>query len=297
MYNVQLNYSTILMLEETPEYFYDNIEIASVFDSFPVIWNGGRIVSGHMNEQMIEYGVPRIFKMFNDKGVACRLTFSNPLIEEKHLDDPASNRILQLAENGMNGAIVASDVLESYIRTTYPRVKITSSTCKQLRSLDEISTELAKGYGLVVLDYNVNRDDALLKAIPHKDRCEILVNAICNPDCPRRGKHYRYIGDYQLEHCGPQDAMRTSFAGMDWKCENLKKDVFARRESPNYLSPKDIYEKLVPMGYRNFKLEGRGNPFLDLIEQYVYFMVKPQWRDVVRYRLINDVLALRGATA
>ncbi len=291
MYAAQLNYSTILLLRESPELFREGVRIASVFDSFPLIWNGGRIVSGRVDDQALEASAPRIFEMFNELGVACRLTFSNPLIEPRHVRNRRCNRVLDLADNGLNGAIVCSDALERHIRRTHPNMPITSSTCKQLRGFDEISAELERDYSLVVLDYNVNRDTDLLKRLPNKPRCELLINAVCNPECPRRGEHYRFIGNAQLQSCGdrPREACR------DWQCENLRKSVFGRRDSKNYLSPEMLYETLVPMGYSHFKIEGRGTSILDLAEQYVYFMARPECRDVVRHRLLSDVFSLMKA--
>ena len=94
----------------------------------------------------------------------------------------------------MNEAIVFSSLLEEHIRKHHPNMKITSSTCKQIRDLPTLESELEKDYSLVVLDYNYNNDFDTLAKIPHKDKCEILVNAVCTPNCQRRGEHYRYIG-------------------------------------------------------------------------------------------------------
>lgn len=291
MYAAQLNYSTVLLLRESPELFREGVRVASVFDSFPLIWNGGRIVSGCVDDRTLELSAPRIFEMFNELGVACRLTFSNPLIGPEHLDDFRCNRVLDLADNGLNGAIVCSDVLEWHIRRKHPNMPITSSTCKQLRDFDEISAELERNYSLVVLDYNVNRDIDLLRRLPHKRRCELLINAVCNPECPRRGEHYRFIGNAQLQSCDS----KPSCGNRDWQCENLRKNVFERRGSKNYLSPEMLYETLVPLGYSHFKIEGRGTSILDLAEQYVYFMALPECRDVVRHRLLGDVFSLMKA--
>lgn len=287
--NAQLNYSVIMLLKRHPDWFYENVEIGSVFDSFPVIWNGGRIVAGHMTKEMIEYHVPQIFQIFNRQGVPCRLTFTNPVLTEEDLKDATSNRILELADNGINEVIVVSELLENYIRQTHPKIKITSSTCKQLRQQEEVREELEKDYSLVVLDYNLNKDMDALKQIVLKEKCEILINPICDPECSRRGEHYRYIGVYQKTHCGNKHA-GENFKNMDWKCECLKKSVFDRRNSPCYLSPEQIYDELVPMGYCNFKIEGRGNSFLDLIEQYVYYMALPKYKDQMRYQLLTEVL-------
>ena len=72
-------------------------------------------------------------KEFNSRGIPLRFTFTNPLIEEKHLSDKVCNDILKMADNGMNEVIVMSPILEQYIRENYPGYKITSSTCKQIR--------------------------------------------------------------------------------------------------------------------------------------------------------------------
>ena len=54
VYHRNLNLSLIDYLKEKPEYFYDNIEIASVYGCFPPgIWNGGRNVFGKYTEKML----------------------------------------------------------------------------------------------------------------------------------------------------------------------------------------------------------------------------------------------------
>ena len=167
---------------------------------------------------------------------------------------------------------------KEHIRKRHPNMKIISSTCKQIRDLPTLESELEKDYSLVVLDYNYNNDFDTLAKIPHKDKCEILVNAACTPNCQRRGEHYRYIGKYQLEHCDPAELAKIQ-AGTakieEWQCPHMKNNAFTRRNSPLHVSPQAIYTKYVPMGYNNFKLEGRGNIFPDLAElqrSFFYFL-------------------------
>lgn len=104
---------------------------------------------------------------------------------------------ISAAHNGMNGVILVSPLLEEYVRKTYPKMKITSSTCKQIRGVDGINAELQKDYDMVVLDYNMNNHFDELEKITDKSRCEILINAACEPNCPRRGAHYRHISENQ----------------------------------------------------------------------------------------------------
>ena len=75
----------------------------------------------------------------------------------------------------------------------------------------------------------------------------------------------------------------------------MTNNAFMRRSSPLHISPKDIYTKYTPMGFVNFKLEGRGNIFPDLAEQYVYYMAKPEYRDIVRYNLLCTGAAAAGS--
>ena len=147
---------------------------------------------------------------------------------------------MDIADNGMNEAIVFSPLLEEHIRKHHPNMKITSSTCKQIRDLPTLESELEKDYSLVVLDYNYNNDFDTLAKIPHKEKCEILVNAVCTPNCQRRGEHYRYIGKYQLEHCNPAELAKIQ-AGTakveEWQCPHMKNNAFTRRNSPLHVSP------------------------------------------------------------
>ena len=97
------------MLQYCPEYFREGVEIASVYGTFPpAIWNGGRFQYGYCNKDFIK----TVIKAFNDRGIPLRFTFTNPLIEKKHLADDFCNLIMHLADNGFNEVIVASPVLE-----------------------------------------------------------------------------------------------------------------------------------------------------------------------------------------
>lgn len=297
-YDASLNYNLISMMKKIPELFNDNVEIGSVYDSFPVIWNGGRIVAGYMEREHLDSAVTQILKTFNDLDIPCRFTFTNPVLTAENLDDYNGNRILELADNGLNEVIVYSPLLEEHIRKTHPDMKIISSTCKQLRDNDALCAELDKDYKNVVLDYNFNNNFDLLKKLPHKDKCEFLVNAVCEADCKRRDEHYHFIGNYQLNCCNAKEAelIRKGKATVpEWKCPNMKNNAFTRRKSPLNITPEDIFSRYAPMGFGSFKLEGRGNNYVDLAEQYVYYLAKPQYRDIVRYNLLAAAAYAAGS--
>ena len=48
-------------------------------------------------------------------------------------------------------------------------------------------------------------------------------------------------------------------------------------------------QKYLEMGFSNFKIEGRMVHPANVIESYVYYMAKPEYRDIVRLELLAPV--------
>ena len=185
------------MLKNRPEFFREGVEIASFYGVFPpAVWNGGRTQGGVCDRSYVK----QVIKAFNDRRIPLRFTFTNPALEKKHLSDPFCNMILTLADNGLNEAIVMSPLLENYIRRNFPKYKLTSSTCKRINDPDKLKEELEKDYSIVVVDYDFNNNFEVLSKLPRKEDCELLVNACCEPNCPRRSEHYHSIGVQQIAY-------------------------------------------------------------------------------------------------
>lgn len=285
----RLNLLLLTLMQQHPEYFRDGVKIASVFGAFPPsLWNGGRNTVGVVDDEIIK----QVTKAFNSRGVPLRFTFTNPLIEEKHLGDPFCNKVMRMCDNGLNEVIVLSPILEEYIRKNYPSYKITSSTCKEIRNADELSAELEKDYHYVVLDYNWNNNFEFLETLPHKEKCELLINACCVPNCPRRGEHYRSIGETQIkyaEYMKTPPMMRKPTHFEDFKCPSMLRHIYQITDLPTHISPDAIVEKYVPMGFNQFKIEGRTVPDIALAENYIYYMIKPEYKDTARLELLGTL--------
>ena len=289
--SVSLNITLADMLSQMPEYFRDDIKIASFFGSPAVKWNGGRMIMGRYYPDRTR----AIIEGYNLRGIPYRFTFTNPSLTEADLEDEDCNELLNMADNGMNEVIVYSPLLEEYIRKTHPKMKITSSTCKCIRSIEEIKAELAKPYSLVVLDYNFNNDfETLEKLTPEeRKRCEILINAHCVPGCPRRAEHYKYIGDVQLRvnELRGITAEGLEAAGIgEWECKYRNFDPFEGTPTKLQISGDDVFEKYVPMGFENFKIEGRASNLMVLCEQLVQHLARPGKMDALRYKLMISAL-------
>lgn len=289
--NYPLNVMFMGLLKGHPEYFREGVTIGSCFGEFPTsLWNGGR------NSRADQCGtdfINAVIKSLNEWGVPVRFTYTNMLLEEEDLKDPYCNYCLKTAHNGMNGVILVSPLLEEYVRKNYPQMKITSSTCKQIKGVEGINAELAKDYDMVVLDYNMNNHFDELEQITDKSRCEILINAACEPNCARRGAHYRHISENQKNIVKNMSLPREEQIPLkSWECKycvGTVQNVHTIREFSTYVSPEDIWEKYVPMGFQNFKIEGRTDDFFVVLEAYCHYMIKPEYQGMVRLMLLRNM--------
>lgn len=289
--NFPLNMLIVSMLKQKPEYFREGVKIASFFGEFPTsLWNGGR----PSNYDQCDAGfVTNVIKTINDAGLPVRFTYTNMLLNEQDLQDPYCNFCMEAANNGMNEVIVFSPLLEQYVREKYPKFKINSSTCKEIRDIDKVNEELEKDYHLVVLDYNFNNRFDQLEKIKAKDRCEILINAVCIPDCPRRGAHYANVAKNQKIILQNRKLPADKQIPLDpWKCEYGEyNNLYVIKDYCTFVSPEDIWEKYLPMGFNQFKIEGRTANLFSLIETYTYFLMKPEYQGKARILLYNNLMS------
>lgn len=291
--NYKLNLLFAEMLKHKPEFFREGVEIASFYGVFPPsIWNGGRTQGGVVDKTFVK----QVIKAFNDRDIPLRFTFTNPALEKKHLSDNFCNMVMAMANNGLNECIVMSPLLEDYIRHNYPKYKLTSSTCKRITDPEKLEEELGKDYSIVVVDYDFNNNFEVLEKLPRKQDCELLVNACCEPGCPRRSAHYHSIGVQQIaynEHIKKYPNAPFNVEKYDPEhfrdCPFSQRGIFEIRKLRTHISPDDIWEKYVPMGFEQFKIEGRTASPINVLETYMYYMAKPECRDEARFTLLKSL--------
>lgn len=273
-----INQILLNLMKDYPSKFREGYKIGSVYGTFPgAIWNGGRAVFGTAYKGDID----RIIKIYNSRGVPVRFTWTNTLLEEKHNLDTYCNLVMKLADNGKNQVLVNAPALEEYIRKEYPGYAVISSTTKRLVDVSAIKEELAKNYHLVVLDYDLNKNEDVLKELePVADKIEILVNEICSPNCPKRAEHYRAESLSQLEFD----------QATDFKCphQNAKRGFNESMKRPAFISNEEI-GSYIDRGYVNFKIVGRGLSPEFLMDSYAYFLAKEEHREFIRNKM-NQIL-------
>jgi collagenase-like PrtC family protease len=268
----EVNFALGQRLYQHPEHFYDNVKIGAIFGTIPgAIWNGGRVEPGHISDESLQL----LLDFHNDTQIPFRWTWTNPTLTSQELRDPYCNRITKMFENGINEILVSDDRVERYLRKEYPLYPIISSTTKRITKPSALSQELNKNYKLVVLDYDLNNNWDILNNIQHPEKCEILIQPLCNPKCPVRLKHYEIAGyiqkgdythrDLRVETCTAQHRMMHEILQL-----------------PTVVTKEDLYNQYVPKGFRHFKIEGRGVCPMQVIEWYLYYMVKPEFHNEER---------------
>ena len=252
------------------KYKFRKCEIGGIYGAPQgAIWNGGRARGSTYMD------IDDVKNWSIDEEIPCGLTFTNCCLTEEHLSNIFCNEIARIFEKEGNTITIESPILEQYLREKYPLFGFVSSTTKCITSVEELKTELNKNYKRVVLDYNFNKNFDVLKQIENKDKCELLVNAVCHAQCPRRRAHYEYIS---------KDILRIPLEE-PFDCDAMGIPLYDVLNNPNTITVDAIYNIYEPLGYHHFKIEGRTASLGDLIETLVYYTVKPEYQLEIRQRL------------
>lgn len=265
------------LMRDCPQFFFDDVRIQSVYGCFPgCVVNGGR---AFVREPYSARQIEATFEALDGQGIAARLTFTNMLVEERHLEDPYFNLILDVAADHGAGVIVYSDLVDAYVRARHPRMERTLSTTREILDAAELNRAL-EAFDLVVLNYNKNKDLAFLDQVEHPERLEVMANELCNPGCPHRNEHYLHNSRDQLA------GTVTEFR----RCDLSGRDFFKLAPtSPTILTNDDVRTLHGRYGVPRFKIVGRGvAPGVNL-ESYLYYLVRPGHRAGLREALRSMV--------
>ena len=294
------------LFHEHREYFYEWCDIGSIYGApADCIWGGGRVGDGDCNAR-------EVLSLVNKYGISARLTFSNSLLREEHLSDRRCNELCRmfcreqdrdkeiyntgdLNRRGnygcgygrvRNGVIVHSELLLDYLKASYPELYLVSSTTKVLTDFDELVKELDReDFSYVVPDFRLNKRFDRLENLSEqqKNKVEFLCNECCYFGCADRRACYedvsrRILGEAEKDY--------------DHKCTAPDHDGGYRFSkamlNPGFIGIDDIRNIYMPMGFMNFKIEGRGLGSALILEFLLYYMTKPEYRIHVREAVYLD---------
>jgi hypothetical protein len=223
----------------------------------------------------------------SEYGISSRLTFSNSLLKPEHLADKKCNDLCELfsESNGVqNGVIIHSDLLLEHIKNNYPDLYFVSSTTKVMTDFEQFSNETKRqDLRYVVPDFRLNKLYDKLDTLSQirKDKVEFLCNECCSFYCKDRKACYENVSRKNLgESCadhickapGAKDGYRFSRA----------------MKNPAFIGTDDIVNTYLPLGFSNFKIEGRGLGSAVALEFLLYYLTKPEYQLTVREEIYLD---------
>ncbi|MBO4680178.1 MAG: hypothetical protein J5626_10980 [Lachnospiraceae bacterium] len=263
------------------EYFYDWCEIGSIYGApGDCLWGGGRVGFGDADPADVA-------ALMKEYGISSRLTFSNSLLEERHLTDKKCNALCKLFEhNGTaeNGIIIYSDLLLKYIKEHYPDFYFVSTTTKVLTDFTDFEAELNRDdYRFVVPDFRLNKALDRLNTLPValKDKVEFLCNECCSFDCKARKACYENVSRKSLGEDCEDHICASPNAATGYRFSDAMKN-------PGFIGTDDIMNTYAPAGFSNFKIEGRSLGSAIILEFLLYYMTKPEYRLNVREEIYLD---------
>jgi hypothetical protein len=283
---------------EHREYFYDWCEIGSIYGApNDCIWGGGRVGFGEAEPR-------KVAEFMQEYGISSRLTFSNSLIREEHLDDKKCNKLCKLFESGavskadktrafqdkgemravQNGIIVHSDLLLNYIKAKYPDFYFVSSTTKVITDFEQFKAELDREeFRYVVPDFRLNKQFEKLNTLTdaQKRKVEFLCNECCWFGCYDRKKCYENVSQKSLgENCEDHNCVSPT-AQRGYRFSDAMKN-------PGFIGIEDIQNIYAPAGFQHFKIEGRSLGSALILEFLLYYMTKPEHQLKVREEIYLD---------
>ena len=183
-----------------------------------------------------------------------------------------------------NGVIVYSDLLLEYLKKNYPGLYFVSSTTKVLTDFEQFLNEVnRKDFQYVVPDFRLNKSFDKLNTLSQmqKDKVEFLCNECCWFGCKDRKRCYeavsrKNLGENFLEHYCTAPNINHGY--------RFSKAM----TNPGFIGIDAIQNIYLPMGFSNFKIEGRSLGSALILEFLLYYMTKPEYQLHVREEIYLD---------
>lgn len=269
------------LFREHREYFYDWCDIGSIYGApADCIWGGGRVGFGEAEPE-------EVLELMQEYGISARLIFSNSLLKKEHLEDKRCNALCAMFENKddvANGIIVHSDLLLDYLKANYTGFYYVSSTTKVLTDFEDFLRETDReDFRYVVPDFRLNKAFEQLNAMSQwqKDKVEFLCNECCWFGCNDRKNCYEAVSRKNLGEKYSEHRCVAPDSGDGYRFSKAM-------SNSGFIGVDDIKNTYIPMGFTNYKIEGRGLGSALVLEFLLYYMTKPEYQIHVREAIYLD---------
>lgn len=270
---MQINYDLVMYQNKYPEIFNDGYYIGAFYGSFGYTpWCGGS--RNHIELSSYEY-MNEVLNFMEQNNIPIRFAFTNSELTEKHLYDTYGNLMLELYNTGNNEVLVASELMENYIKTNYPKYKVVKSTCWS----KTIPYDDSDRFYMSVLDRRKNADNEFLLGIEHKEKVEIVLNERCFSGCPFIFDHYKTTDESFLEYRYRNDYCEQHHINEVESEKNILMRLYnLRKTGKEYVTKDRLQNFFIPSGFSNFKIVGRNYSVVGLVNEIAYYMIKPEYQ-------------------
>ena len=114
-----------------------------------------------------------------------------------------------------------------------------------------------------------------------KDKVEFLCNECCFIGCKDRKRCYEAVSRKNLGENCPEHYCTAPDAENGYRFSKAMKN-------PAFIGINDIKNVYMPMGFSNFKIEGRGLGSALILEFLLYYLTKPEYQLHVREEIYLD---------
>ena len=155
-----------------------------------------------------------------------------------------------------------------------------SSTTKVLTRFADLKAELERPeFSYVVPDFRLNPDFSDLETLSQelKKKVEFLCNECCFFGCRDRKRCYEAVSRKNLGKPGEHRCKAPGAAGGYRFSKAMK--------NPGFIGVEAVRDTYLPLGFSNFKIEGRGLGSALLLEFLLHYMTKPEYHLALREEL------------
>ena len=244
--------------KERPEVFYDEMEKLSVYYMFKYsIWSKTPTDRGCIPFENIEADLNKL------QDASCGIFFEleNTELEKECFYDRFSNIVMDTARGKDVYAVVYSSSFAEFIKERYPFIKLVLS---EIRRADK----LEKPFEMRVIDYNAYKNGFS----GSREEIVLAVNSFCSNSY----KCTRIISDNKLNYSieRPNNCPERIRTFTDMK----KNALFVSLEEMRRINDE---------GVKNFFVKANSDDRYEILETYLYYLIKPEFLDEIRLRLIK----------
>lgn len=237
-------------------------------------WTAGR--GSWVRHELPEKVVRRVLQYIKTTGSTPTYTFSRYKMSSELIQDKYANMLLDVGIEEGARYIVASDLLKDHIKNKNPDSIVVSSILRPIFEFQQPNNvgripfeqetqfynELLKEYDVVVVrpEYSLQINKNNCHLIADISRIEVLINQICQKDCPAAIVHYSDMENHELIE--------------DLSGKNLFNCVM--REFPmselinrNVIHDKQKIQELLDCGVKRLKIHGRAVGLNNFAQPYI----------------------------